>query len=335
MKQLVDSLLKRGLPNPTTLVPWAADAALEASIVGSFTKAGYLARSELFDWPSATTGSLPNMAGQTVLITGGSTGIGRAIAAGLMALDADVIITSRSLERAGGVAAELTTEIDKGSAVAAAVDTGDFASVRKLAEHVRSTTKQLDVLINNAGALTDSYETNDDGIEATLASHLIGPYLLSLELKSHMVDGGRILWMSSGGMYTQGLDVDTVEMDSTNYKGAIAYAKAKRGQVELVAHLAQRWMPEIIMHSMHPGWVNTPGVDAGLPGFGKVMGPTLRTPAQGADTMVWLAATGGADAKPGSFFLDRQPRKTSYVPGTATTPAERQRLVDKLDAIVK
>ncbi|MGH1488921.1 MAG: SDR family NAD(P)-dependent oxidoreductase [Acidimicrobiales bacterium] len=306
-----------------------SDAALEASIVGSFTRAGFEARSKLNSWKQP-----PQMSGQTALITGGTTGIGRATALGLMALGADVIITSRSKDRADSTAAEFNEEASTGSARGLAVDTGDHDSVRELIDAVKASTDHLDVLINNAGALTNSYNADAAGTELTLSSHLIGPYILTLGLKDHMADGGRILWMSSGGMYTQGLDVETIELSAASYKGAIAYAKAKRGQVELVTHLAPRWAPGIIMHSMHPGWVDTPGVDAGLPGFGKVMGPTLRTAEQGADTMVWLAASGGNDAKPGSFFHDRSPRSTSYIPGTGTTPGERQKLVNWLDKLV-
>ena len=86
------------------------------------------------------------------------------------------------------------------------------------------------------------------------------------------------------------------------------------------------------MHALLPGWVDTPGVDAALPGFATVMAPILRTPEQGADTLVWLAATGGGpEAAPGTFWHDRRPRRTSYVPGTATNDAERAALVDWLD----
>jgi len=311
-----------------TLAARAIDIALEGTIVGSFTKLGFNARSSAPDWQP-----LPTMTGQTVLITGGTSGIGRATAAGIMDLGATVIITSRDQQRADQAANELNAGGTAGTARGMAVDTGDHDSVRKLVVEVTSEIESLDVLINNAGALTDGYNSDAGGTELTLSSHLIGPYILTCGLKGHMAPGGRVLWMSSGGMYTQALDLDSIELSPDNYKGAVAYAKAKRGQVELVALLGPQWAPKLIMHSMHPGWVNTPGVDAGLPGFGKVMGPTLRTAEQGADTMVWLAATGGNDAAPGSFFLDRRPRRTSYIPGTGTNDAERHRLLHWLEEI--
>ena len=66
---------------------------------------------------------------------------------------------------------------------------------------------------------------------------------------------------------------------------------------ELVTHLGPRWAPDVLMHAMHPGWVDTPGVESGLPLFGKITGPILRTPEEGADTLVWLAASGGSPSK--------------------------------------
>lgn len=310
------------------------DAGLEVTIVGSFTKLGYTARRWAYGWEPPQK----SLAGQTALITGGSTGIGNAIAAGLMNLGADVIITSRSLDRAGDAASELSAEIPDGSARGLALDTGDVDSIERLVRTVQTTTDSLDILINNAGALTDEYRTDGRGTELTLSTHLIGPYLLTTALRPHLSSGARVLWMSSGGMYTQGLDVDKLEMAEADYRGAVAYARAKRAQVELVALLGPEWSPTVIMHAAHPGWVDTPGVDAGLPGFGKVMGPTLRTAAQGADTMVWLAATGGTRSgagrpvEAGCFWHDRAPRRTVYLPGTGTDDRERQRLLQWLES---
>lgn len=310
------------------------DASLEATVAGSFTKLGYAVRNWAYGWRDPSH----DLEGQTALITGGSTGIGNAIAAGLMRLGAHVIVTSRSLERARRAADELGAAVPAGSAHGLALDTGDLGSIDAFVDAVLATTERLDILINNAGALTDDYQTDDRGNELTLSTHLIGPYLLTTALRPHLYPGARVLWMSSGGMYTQGLDLDEIEMSEAEYRGAVAYARAKRAQVELVTLLAPEWAPDIIMHAAHPGWADTPGVDAGIPGFGKVMGPTLRTAVQGADTMVWLAATGGlrrgsrTPAPPGRFWHDRAPRRTVYLPGTGTDDAERRRLVEWLES---
>jgi len=67
---------------------------------------------------------------------------------------------------------------------------------------------------------------------------------------------------------------------------------------------------------MHPGWAATPGIEASLPGFSRLIGPRLRTPEEGADTIVWLAAAPEATRSTGRFWLDRRPRPTVRLPGT-------------------
>lgn len=317
------------IPQP---IARSIDALLEATVAGSFTKAGYAVRSWAYGWDEPA-GTLLN---QTVLVTGGTSGIGKSTAQGLMELGAHVIVTSRSSERAEEAAGELNELALSGSASGMSLDTGDFSSIGDLVEKVKSATPSLDVLVNNAGALSEEYRTDGRGMELTLSTHLVGPYALTKALRPHLSRGARVLWMSSGGMYTQELDVDTIEMSESDYQGAVAYAKAKRGQVEMVKFLGPKWAPDIVMHAMHPGWVDTPGVEEGIPGFGKIMGPTLRDAAQGADTMIWLAATGGllrdgTTAPPGLFWHDRAPRSTSYLPGTGTGNQERKKLISWLD----
>ncbi len=307
------------LPTPAD----AADALLELSIIGSFTKIGFGVRSRLADWDEAEV----DLAGQTAIVTGSTSGIGHATAAGLLALGADVVVTSRSAERASDAADELNQTSSRGTARGFSLDTASFTSIHDFVDSLATFAPSVDMVVHNAGALTNEYKTDDRGMELTLSSHLVGPYLLTKLLEPRLTPGARVIYMSSGGMYTQGLHTDQIEMSSRSYKGAVAYARAKRGQVEMVTQLGPQLAPAILMHSMHPGWVDTPGVDAGLPGFGKVMGPLLRTAEQGADTMVWLASTGGNGAEPGQFWLDREPRRTAYVPGTGATTAERKRLI--------
>ncbi len=319
--------MRSAAPSPAALV----DSAIEATVVGSFTKLGFDLRTRLWGWSAPGV----DLSGQVALVTGATSGIGRATAAGLLDLGATVHVTSRQADRAERAADELgqTNRAGGGDseAIGHPLDTADNDSVLALVDRLRADRRPIDMVIHNAGALTAERRVNARGTEVTLASHLIGPYLLTTAIRPLLSHGARVLFMSSGGMYTQGLDVDRLEMDEDDYRGTVAYARAKRAQVELVRQLGPRWAPEIILHAVHPGWVETPGVDAALPGFANVMGPLLRSAEQGADTMIWLAATGGGDAPPGQFWLDRRTRPTSYLPGTATNSAERERLIDWLE----
>ncbi len=130
-------------------------------------------------------------------------------------------------------------------------------------------------------------------------------------------------------MYTQPLHLDDLQHTEGEFNGTIAYARAKRAQVSLMREWARR-IPAaaVAFTAMHPGWADTPGVSASLPGFARVMGPILRTPAEGADTIVWLATH--ADIRPatGRLFLDRRPRLFDRVPSTRVPAPDRRRLWD-------
>ena len=110
------------------------------------------------------------------------------------------------------------------------------------------------------------------------------------------------------------------------------YARAKRAQVTLNELWADR-LPDrsMVFHAMHPGWADTPGVAASLPTFRRVMGPLLRDPDQGADTLAWLAADDGEPlATTGTFWLDRRVRPIHRLPSTkrSDTPERRAELWD-------
>ncbi len=311
--------------DPRRLVARAIDTALETTIVGSFSGIGYQVRSRLEQWDD-----LPRLDGQTAVVTGGSSGIGLALGNGLARLGASVCLTSRSADRAAEIAGGIDAAPNQ-RIVGLGLDVGSTESIEAFAADVANGFESIDILINNAGALLSDYQTNDDGTEVTLATHLLGPYRLSSLLRPSMTHGGRLLFMSSGGMYSEALNLDTLEMTRHNYDGTKAYARAKRAQVELVRHLGPKWAPELIVHSVHPGWVDTPGVDEALPGFAQILGPILREPDQGADTALWLAATGGNGADTGLFWHDRRPRGISYIPGTSSTDTDRHDLVEWIE----
>lgn len=88
----------------------------------------------------------------------------------------------------------------------------------------------------------------------------------------------------------------------------------------------RRQRRRIVVHAMHPGWADTPGIERSLPRFHRVMRPLLRTPAEGADTIVWLASAQQPGLSSGGFWHDRRMRSTHRVPWTRETEADRRAL---------
>ncbi len=133
--------------------------------------------------------------------------------------------------------------------------------------------------------------------------------------------------VTSGGMYTQSLPLDDLEYERGTYTGALAYARAKRAQVALVREWARRLRARgVSVNAMHPGWADTPGLAASLPGFRERLGGQLRTAAEGVDTLLWLAAAPEGRRATGRLFLDRRPRPFDRVPSTRLDRAARRTL---------
>lgn len=106
-----------------------------------------------------------------------------------------------------------------------------------------------------------------------------------------------------------------------------AYAETKRAQVVLAELWAEEFAASgVCVNAMHPGWADTPSVAASLPRFRRLTKSILRTPAEGADTVIWLAAAARAREHSGRFYFDRSPRRTHLLPGTHESPADREAL---------
>ena len=178
-----------------------ADAALEASVVGSFTAIGPAVRSRLEDWDD-----LPAMTGRQVVVTGATPGLGKQTATRLAGLGADVHIVGRSPERTEAAAAEL-----RGVAGVGRVDHGiaDLNSVTAAAEWARSFAERdrLDVLVHNAGALDNDYGEGPEGLERTVATHVVSPFVMTallLPLLRRTGAPSRVITVSSGGCTPSG-----------------------------------------------------------------------------------------------------------------------------------
>ncbi len=290
------------------------DEALEATVVGSLSSIGPEVRSRLARWTEP-----PTMAGAVVLITGATSGLGLATAIGVARRGATVRFTARNRDRAVQARAAIADAVPGSDVDFLLADMSQLDEVRALADQFLADHDRLDVLVHNAGALTRRYTVTDEGTEITVATQLVGPFLLTGLLLKRLGAAvpSQVIQVSSGGMYTQRFDLDTLEMGPDGYDGTVAYAKVKRAQLVLMHEWVRRLEGTgVVFHAMHPGWADTPGIRSGLPGFAKVMGPILRTPDQGADTAVWLAAAPEAATTSGRFWLDRRPRWEHKVPWT-------------------
>lgn len=313
-----------------TLLADAVDRALEVAIVPSFTRIGYAARARVDHWTPLDRYDLTD---RVVVLTGATSGLGLVAAQALAADGAGLVIVARNEDKAAGVRDGLR-KAARGDVEIVIADTGDLDAVRRAGTVLAERHGQVDALVHAAGALDEAYAVSPQGIEQTAASQVVGPFLLTdlLVPLLRSAPAARVVWVASGGMYAEPLSVDDLEMNPRNYNGIRAYARAKRAQVTLAELWADRLRRDhIAVHSMHPGWADTPAVRRSLPTFRRIVGPLLRTPAEGADTIVWLAADDGAPVRTtGLFWHDRRPRPVHWLPSTrrSDTPAERQRLWD-------
>jgi NAD(P)-dependent dehydrogenase (short-subunit alcohol dehydrogenase family) len=221
-----------------------------------------------------------------------------------------LVLVARNEEKCGRVIEEITPLCTGNKPVFVRAEMGDLESVRSACAAIQQQFAHVDVLIHNAGALLNTRQISPQGIEQTIASHVVGPFLMTTLLLP-LMNGGRVVTVSSGGMYTSALPVfangESLELPAHKYGGSKQYAIAKRAQVTLAEMWAAR-EPNTEFVSMHPGWADTPGVQESIPGFRRVTAPILRSASEGADTIAWLAAVQPLPGKSGSFWSDREIR---------------------------
>lgn len=315
------------------------DDALDAAVAPGYTSLGFTLRSR--SWKAFPPGAL---SGRGLLVTGASSGIGAATVAAIVRLGGTAHMLVRDPDRGAGVRREIVRHL-AGAAPSAdlearlciwSCDVSDLADIARFADHFGEAVEELHGVVHNAGVLTRERERSAQGFELTFAVHALGPYLLTRRLGAQLHCGApsSVVFVASGGMYTASLDPSDIALENREFDGPGFYAHAKRIQVALAAELGARHAGSGISYaSMHPGWVDTPGLRRSLPRFRRLLSPLLRTPSQGADTIIWLLASGGAAARQGAFWHDRRPRPEHRLPGTRETAGDRRRLLDQLDRL--
>ena len=256
------------------------------------------------------------MTGKTVVVTGGTGGIGRATARGLAAMGAHVAITGRDVERTKDAAHEI------GAIGARPVDTfvADLSSqsqVRRLAEELLQRLPQIDVLVNNVGGYWNTRHVTVDGLEHTFAVNHLAPFLLTNLLLERMKESApaRVVTVSSQAHPLGQIDFDDLQ-GQRSYSGGRAYNQSKLANVLFTYELARRLHPSTATaNALHPGVVRTSfGADdpAGIQRwFVPLVRPFMKTPARGAATSIHVASAPDLAQVTGRYFANSKPKKSS------------------------
>jgi retinol dehydrogenase 14 len=263
-------------------------------------------------------GTAGSMAGKTVLVTGGTGGIGKATAIGLAARGAHVGIVGRDLSRARAAAADIVRESGNRSDVDVFVaDMSAQADVRRLAAEVLNHYPRLDVLVNNVGGFWATRRITADGLEHTFAVNHLAPFLLTQLLLDRIKASApaRIVTVSSGAQAMGKVDFDDLQAEK-RYSGQRAYNQSKLANVMFTYELARRLEGTgVTANVLHPGVVRTGFAAEDPSSFWKVLLPLVRplmkTPAQGAATSIYAASSPEVEGITGAYFANSKTRKTS------------------------
>lgn len=272
-----------------------------------------------------------DMTGETVLITGATSGIGRESALTLARRGAAVIVHGRDRERGQRVVADIERETGRRPDLLLA-DLAAQDAVRVLASEVRERYDRLDVLVNNAGTYRPKRELVE-GVEVTFAVNHLAPYLLTHELATLLVaSGGRVVTVASGLHRRGTIHFEDLSL-ADEYTTREAYAQSKLANVLFTLELADRFEDtDVTATAADPGAIPATrlGRDAGLlssvlfrllgliPGFANDI-------EQGAATVVYLASSPDVEGVSGAYFADCDPVEPSSVVDDRET---RRRLWD-------
>jgi len=251
------------------------------------------------------------MGGKVVLLTGGTSGIGKAGAVALAAMGATVVVTGRSAERGAAAVAEIKAQSGNETVELMLADLSAQSEVRRLAAEFLERYERLDVLVNNAGLVSSKRTETPDGLETTFAINHLAPFLLTNLLLDRMQESGagRIVTTSSEAQRWGRIDFDDLQ-SKRKYGGMSVYGMTKLANVMFTRELAARLEGTgVTANCFHPGAVNTnfgQNNNGPMTLLFRVFKPFMRSSEQGADTLIWLASVPEVEGVSGKYFSDRK-----------------------------
>ena len=320
-----------------------------------YMKAGYERAAKSFD----NSHLARDLTGRHVMVTGANSGIGYETARQLALQGATVCMVCRDRQRGtdarDAIRAELramsdgtqpesnvpkktTKSVANDSSARVSLRVCDVSSQRAVRDLVKAyvdSGNPLHVLVNNAGCMVHDFRETDEGLEVNFATNAVGPFALTEGLLPTLRRSGiaanepsKVICVSSAGMLTEKLELDDPEMRRGKFDGTRQYAKNKRFQVAMCESWTKREQASarhddkevaVAFYSHHPGWSDTDAVRSALPGFYDTLKGRLRSPLEGADTVIWLAAVDQTKEKEnatktkqktrlesGGFYFDRR-----------------------------
>lgn len=271
------------------------------------------------------------MAGRRVLISGGTAGLGKETALGLLKLGAEVIVVGRNPEKTRAVVEELKAKSVNPQVDFLLGDLSSLAEVRRVAGEFRRRFGRLNVLVNNVGATNFARELTVDGYERTFATNHLGYFLLTRELLPALEEGApsRVVSVASSA-HVIARDPGLADpMSTRGYSGWMQYGRSKLANILFARELARRVADKgITSNSLHPGFVASDFLDK--PGFWRAIKPLAYlfalSPAKGALTSIYLASSPEVEGVTGEYFFKCKVR-------TPTQAARDDALAAKLWAL--
>jgi NAD(P)-dependent dehydrogenase (short-subunit alcohol dehydrogenase family) len=254
------------------------------------------------------------MKNKTVVITGATSGIGKAAALELARMGADTILTYRDKFKGKQALDEIIRVTGNTNVRMMELDLASLESVRGFALNFQKEFNRLDVLVNNAGGYYGYRKTTREGFEYTFGVNHLGHFVLTNLLQTILVSSkARIINVSSGAQSMGHINFSDLMLEK-KYTGFRAYAQAKLANIIFSYELDRRWGDSgVRVNAMHPGPVRTNFGSESNPVFRFLLmlgKPFLKSPAKGADTIVYLATSSEVDGISGSYFINRKPVKS-------------------------